>query len=71
MAANVVVANVPCTTRFATGMFATEAQAAGTVAVSLNVARNAGSSQHGNMRRASTASIWVVSNKPGLPSGPL
>ena len=67
--ANVVVARPPCTTRETGGMFETFDHAAGTVAVSWNVARNAGSSQHGNMRRASVASNCVESIVPVPPPG--
>ena len=56
---NVVVARSPCTARRSTGMLEMAAHLAGTVAVSWKRARNAGSSQHGNMRRASVASNCV------------
>ena len=57
--------------RDASGMFEYTAQLAGTVTVSLNTARNAGSSQQGNMRRASVAWNIVLSSCPSTPSGVL
>ena len=69
-APKLTVASLPFTTRVATGMFDTVAQPAGTVAVSAKVARKAGSSQHGNMRLASVASICVDSKSPDTPPAP-
>ena len=43
----------------AIGMLLTARNARGTVTVSANVALNAGSSQHGKMRRASAGSSWL------------
>lgn len=64
-----MVASFPCTVRLVAGIFPIVAHSVGTVAVNSNVARNAGSSQHGNTRRASVDSIWVDSIKLSLPSG--
>ncbi len=64
-----VVAVAPCTVRVCTGMFDTAVHAAGSVTVSWYVARNAGSSQPGNMRRASVDSNCVASMRPVRPSG--
>src|SRR5450755_363088 len=50
-------------------MFETVDHAAGSVSVSAYVARNAGSSQHGNIRRASVASSWVERSTPSPPPG--
>ncbi len=67
--ANVVVASAPCATRAATGVFEIAVQAAGRVTLSWKVARNAGSSQAGNIRRASVDSNWVESISPLRPPG--
>ncbi len=67
--AKVVVASAPRTLRAATGMFETALQPAGAVKLSWKVARNAGSSQAGNIRRASVDSNWVESSSPLRPPG--
>ena len=66
---NAVVAVAPFTVRVRTGMFDTAVHVAGSVTVSWYVARNAGSSHPGNMRRASVDSNCVDSMRPERPSG--
>src|SRR5580698_2193330 len=61
----VTVAVRPCSTRLACGMLLTAAQPDGIVTVSLNRARKAGSSQPGNIRRASVGSC-VLADDAGV-----
>ena len=50
------------------GMFETATRSNGTTSVTANTAFCAGSSQHGNARRASVASNWVTAMIRSSPS---
>jgi hypothetical protein len=54
-----------------TAVLDTAARPAGTTSVTENTALHAGSSQHGNARRASVASNWVAAMVCVAPAGSL